>query len=96
MRICSIIPPRREDIIGNRTDGYLGDCILPGAHFCPHVIKTPEGKYFEWSDDNDCDCCDHGVEDDQCYTFCEITEKEFQKYRDEEAKRLQDYEKGQD
>ena len=75
MPICGIIPPRREDMIGYRSDNYRAECILERAHFSPHLIKTPEGKYIEWEDDNDCDCCEPG-EDDCCYVYAEITEEQ--------------------
>jgi hypothetical protein len=95
MDICYIIPPRREGIIGERQDGYMGDCILPRAHFCPHVLQTPEGQYFEWEDDMECGCCEP-EEDSRCYVFSEITEKQFRRYVAEETKRLLKYEDERD
>ena len=78
MPICGIIAPRQEDIVCYRADGYLAECILSQGHFCPHVIKTPEGKYFEWEDDSDCDCCS-ADEDNPCYVYQEITKEEADK-----------------
>ncbi len=73
---CRIIAPRQEDIVGFRKDGYSAECILPRCHSCPqHVIKTPEGKYFQWEDDYGCGCCSPD-EDDRCYVFSEIMEVE--------------------
>jgi hypothetical protein len=77
--VCGIIPPRRKNILGDRSDGYFGDCILPVHHssLFPHVLKTPEGEYFSWEDDPDCDCCEP-EDDDHCYLFGEISEAEYQ------------------
>ena len=71
--ICGIIAPRQSDIVGYRGDGYLAECILPYAHFGrPHVIRTPEGKFWAWEDDAECGCCEPD-EVDRCYSFEEIT-----------------------
>mgnify|MGYP001569838721 CR=1 FL=1 len=74
---CGIIPPRRENIIGDRLDEYLGECIREKHNFGPHVLRTPEGKLFAWEDDMECDCC-KPTEDDRCYTYWEINESEFE------------------
>lgn len=74
MSICGIVPPRREGVVGHRSDNYLGECILEKAHLPPHLIKTPEGKYIEWEDDPNCGCCEPG-EDDCCYLYSEVTEE---------------------
>ena len=74
MPTCGIIPPRSQDIIGDRLDDYLGECILKRAHLSPHLIKTPEGRYIQWEDDPNCDCCQPS-EDDHCYVSNEITEE---------------------
>lgn len=75
---CGIIPPRRDTILEHRDDGYLGECILPSGHWCAHVLHTPEGKYIQWKDDFDCDCCSP-EEEDRCYVFEPITKKEVKK-----------------
>ena len=77
MPLCGIIVPRQENIVSNET-GYLAECILPKGHFCPHVIKTPGGKYFQWKDDMNCGCCTP-EEDDRCYEYWEITEPEVRR-----------------
>lgn len=75
MQQCGIIVPRQEEIVGHRGDGYLAECILPYQHEDFHVIKTPEGKYFYWEDDWDCDCCDP-EEYQRCYVYGPIEERE--------------------
>jgi len=71
--ICGIIAPRQHDIIGYREDNYLAECILQSAHNSPHIIKTPEGKFFAWEDDYECDCCEFD-EDERCTIYWEISE----------------------
>ncbi len=93
--ICGIIAPLQEDMVGGDVDDYLAECILPRTHFCPHVIRTPEGKLIEWADDMDCGCCKPD-EDDRCTVFSEITEEELQEYVVEETARLNSYEKERD
>ena len=73
---CGIIVPRREEIIGDRSDGYLPECIRSECHHGPHVFLTPEGKYFSWEDDWKCGCC-RPEEDSRCYTYQEITKGDF-------------------
>lgn len=54
---CGIIPPRRDEIIGERSDGYLPECILPKCHRSEHhLFLTPEGEYIKWEDDINCGC----------------------------------------
>jgi hypothetical protein len=74
--ICGIIIPRREEILGDRPDGYLPGCIRGRGHSGPHVFLTPEGKYFSWEDDWDCGCCKL-EEDERCCLYQEITEGDF-------------------
>lgn len=71
--ICGIIAPRQSDIVGHRGDGYLAECILPYGYHDKHLVRTPEGKFFVWEDDWDCDCCKPD-EDDRCYVWKEISE----------------------
>lgn len=73
---CGIIVARREEILGDRHDGYLPECIRRVNHSGPHVFLTPEGKYFSWEADWDCDCC-RPEEDDRCYLYQEITQEDF-------------------
>ena len=78
MEICGIIVPRQEHMVGHRHDGYLAECVLPMDHISnSHVVKTPEGRYFVWENDYDCDCCDDPSDSDHCYAFKEIQETEF-------------------
>lgn len=76
--VCGVIPPRRRDVLGTRDDGYSGECILPNAHWCAHVLLTPEGEYIQWEDDFSCDCC-APEEADRCYSFGPITKEEVEK-----------------
>lgn len=80
--ICGIIPVRREDIVGYRSDGYLAECVMPRAHYPhPHVLRTPEGRYFAWEVDDECGCCDPGGGDpDQCYDYWEISAGEAEEF----------------
>lgn len=78
-KACGIIPPRRWDIIGRRSDGYMGECVLSRHHSSEeHLLQTPEGKCFMWKDDDKCKCCSP-EEDDRCYLFWEISKKEAEK-----------------
>jgi len=54
---CGIIMPRQSDVVGHRGDCYLAECIRNSDHLEPHVIRTPEGKFFAWEDDMECGCC---------------------------------------
>jgi len=74
MVTCGIMPVRHRDIIGDREDNYLPECILPHDRTCPCLIKTPEGRYFQWEDDDDCGCCPP-EEDDRCYLYWEVTKE---------------------
>jgi hypothetical protein len=75
IQICGIIPPRHRQVIGYRRDGYVPECIRPSHQMEPHIFLTPEGKYFAWQDDWDCDCCTP-EEEDRCYVVGEISEAE--------------------
>jgi hypothetical protein len=77
MECCWILPPRPEDMIGPRQDGYMPECLLPKPHYTPHVFKTPEGKYIAWEDDMECGCCEPD-EDDRCAVFWQISKQEFE------------------
>lgn len=70
---CWIVAPRQEKIVGRRRDGYLAECILPYLHEGAHVIQTPEGRYFSWEYEEDCDCCEPG-EHERCYAHEKIEE----------------------
>lgn len=78
---CGIIPPRRDDILGFRKDGYTGECILPNCHSGPHLLLTPEGNYKKWQTDYDCDpgCSCQYEDGDECYVYENITKEEAQK-----------------
>ena len=73
---CGIIIPREEEIIGDRDGKYLAECIRARYHSGPHVFLTPEGEYFEWEDDWNCDCCKPD-EDDRCCVYREITKDDY-------------------
>lgn len=73
---CGIIMPRQKDIIDVDGEEYLAECIRPLAHINPHVVKTPDGKYYAWEWDFDCDCCGP-EEDDRCYVCWEINKEEM-------------------
>jgi len=65
---CGTIVPRQSDIVGERTDGYLAECVLERNHTGPHEFTTPEGDRYEWEDDDTCDCCNGDVVD-PCYVY---------------------------
>lgn len=75
MGLCYIIAPRQHDIVGHRDDDYLAECIRVRNHDGPHLILTPEGEYFTWEDDWECDCCD-ALTDEPCYDFGQISAEE--------------------
>lgn len=82
MKICYIIPPRREGFQTKNfsvrlNEDYLPECILPYNHYCQHVFKTPNGIYVGWEDDWSCDCCAPD-EEDRCIIYGELTKKEFE------------------
>lgn len=68
---CGIIVPRQRDVVGERSDGYLAECVLERNHAGRHVFRTPEGNSYEWEDDVSCDCCD-GETDEPCYLLWKI------------------------
>lgn len=76
--ICGKIVPRQNEVVGERRDGYLAECILPEHHKGHHIIKIPEGKYFAWRDDESCECCGP-EESDPCYIFWEMSADEVTK-----------------
>ena len=80
--ICGIIACRQTDIVGFRHDGYMAECIMPQGYAPhPHLVKTPEGQYFAWEDDDDCDCCgDDRSDPDRCYVTWPVTEAEAKEY----------------
>ena len=73
---CGIIPPRYYQMIIDRDDGYLPECILEKNHGPQHVFRTPEGKFIVWEDDWECGCCEP-EEDDRCIVYGEIGESEI-------------------
>lgn len=76
MNCCGIIVPRMKDIIGERSDNYLPECIRKRYHLGPHVFLTPEGKYISWEDDYECGCCEP-EDTDRCYVYRDITKEDF-------------------
>ena len=68
---CGTIVPRQNEIVGERSDGYLAECILESNHTRSHEFVTPEGNRYGWEDDTTCDCCD-GEVDDLCYVYWKI------------------------
>lgn len=79
--ICGKIVSRQHQIVGERSDGYLAECILPDNHGGYHVIKTPEGQHFAWHDDWVCDCedCRSDDPDAWCYVFWKMSDSEVAK-----------------
>lgn len=79
--ICGIIAPRQEDPLNYdlfENKGSSAECIRTYAHFGPHLVKTPSGKYFVWESEDDCGCCE--IDDpDRCFTFGEITKEDAEK-----------------
>ena len=70
--ICGFIAPRQEEMVGDREDGYLAECVLPKSHeFERHVVKTPDGEIFSWQHSG-CDCC-KPWDPDRCYEFGRMT-----------------------
>jgi len=75
--LCYANPPRKEDIFQDYGKCDTS-CILPTAHWCAHVFKLPDGRYIQWEDDFECDCCEP-EEEDRCYTYGPISEEEVAK-----------------
>lgn len=76
---CAIWPPRPEDMLGFRPEGYEAECILENGHLGPHVLKTPEGGYIAWEEDTECGCEDCRSDDwgDHCVVYWEIQEADI-------------------
>ncbi len=78
---CGKIAPRQWQMTGYYpSEGYLAECILKGRNHDIHVIKTPNGKFFAWEDDWECDCCDPN-EEDRCTIHWEINEADIQVFQ---------------
>lgn len=78
--LCGRIAPRQFQMIGDREDHYINECILPAGHTGPHIFKTPEGRYFSWEYDPDCrcdDCLYSEDPEDQCTLFEELPPKDL-------------------
>jgi hypothetical protein len=77
---CAIIVIRQESISEiSQYDPieWLAECVLPQGHTCEeHIFKTPDGRYFFWKDDYECDCCEPD-EEDRCYVYGEISESQM-------------------
>ncbi len=76
MNECGVIMPRREQTVQGNCDHYLAECIRKRGHRGPHVIKTPENVLIAWEYDWECGCCEP-EEDERCYVYQEISEKEI-------------------
>jgi hypothetical protein len=75
MKTCGYIIPRQHDSIGQREDYYLAECILRDGHKGPHLVRTPEGRFFSWEFDENCnceDCLDHEDSNNRCYLYWEV------------------------
>jgi len=81
---CGILVSRQEDIVGYRNDNYSAACIMPNGHIGPHVIKTPEGRYFSWEYENDCGCCEPD-DPSRCYDHRELMRHQVLKLIEEES-----------
>ena len=73
-RSCGVIAPRQHEMVGYRDDAYSAECILKANGHTVHVVRTPEGKFFAWQDDPDCECCEPD-DPDHCYEFWKISKK---------------------
>lgn len=65
MSRCGYLPPQRHPF-----DRMVEDCPMQAGHDGPHLASTP-GRAFQWSYDDDCDCCDV-AESDRCFTYSEV------------------------
>ncbi len=74
--VCGIIVPRQRQVVGEREDHYLAECILRNNHAGPHVFRTPEGDHVAWEDDWECGCCEP-EEDERCISYWEIKESDI-------------------
>ncbi len=85
--VCGIIAPRQEYMVGYdrfEQEGYFAECIRMRAHFGPHLVKTPDGKYYIWESEDDCGCCE--IDDpDRCFICGEISETEAKKLMNEQG-----------
>ncbi len=82
--ICGIIVPRYQEIVGERRDGYLPQCVLARDHRGPHVFRTPEGELVAWEDDWNCGCCSP-EEDDRCYVYWPVTREDIPDSADQQT-----------
>lgn len=73
--ICGIIVPRQHQIIPYRKDKYLAECLRSRHITGPHVFRSPNGTYYAWEDDEECDCCEPG-DPDRCTIHRILTESE--------------------
>lgn len=76
---CSVIPPRRTDIVGHLNQDADCSCILAHGHLKHHIFRVGS-NIFAWETDWDCDCeaCQDG-DGDYCYDHWEITESQIPK-----------------
>lgn len=71
---CDICVRRREHDM--RLKGTWGECIRPRSHNDGlHLFRNPQGTYFTWKDDDECDCCEPG-DPNQCFNYGPISEDE--------------------
>jgi hypothetical protein len=71
---CGICVPRREFDMHVGDD--LGECLRPNAHWDgKHMFRNRDGVYYLWEDDDSCDCC-QPEDDERCFVYGEISEKE--------------------
>ncbi|MFZ1987550.1 MAG: hypothetical protein WAV21_00750 [Minisyncoccia bacterium] len=55
------------------------ECILPIGHPGMHVMRHPDGGYFEWGWDFECECC--RLDEERCTIYREISEEEVMERR---------------
>jgi hypothetical protein len=80
MNECGHIVPRQTDLVGHFYErSYIAECILQEGHKGPHLIKTPDDKYFGWEFDEGCnceDCLDFTDSDNQCYIYWKVPKED--------------------
>lgn len=54
----------------------LGECLRLDVHWDgKHVFRNRGGVYYLWEDDDSCGCC-QPEDDERCFAYGEISEKE--------------------
>jgi len=78
MSCGTMVPGHTTRMFGSDCRGI--ECILPSNHNGPHIIRTPDSKYFAWETDYDCDCCEPEASSyDRCCVYWELASEDVQK-----------------